>query len=266
MKSPTVLLAAVLYLALTCGIGLAQQPQAPPIPLANMTAQQLESRGDAFRSQKDLLGALDSYTRAAAKNSKNEILWNKLGMTQLQLGAAATGVERSRRYEDARRNFERAVKLKEDYAEAVNNLGVVYYQREDYRKAINQYKKAIAIRPTASFHSNLGSVYFAQKKFEDATREYLEALRLDPEVFERTSSNGLLGRVSTPEDRAKYAIMLAKLYGQLGDVDHSLLQIRRALENGYADVDSLYKYDELASVRKDPRFGELMQNKPTSLP
>jgi tetratricopeptide (TPR) repeat protein len=148
----------------------------------------------------------------------------------------------------------------------VNNLGVIYYQQEDYRKAINQYKKALAIRPTASFHSNLGSVYFAQKKFDDATKEFLEALRLDPDVFERSSATGILGRVSTPADRAKYAIMLAKLYAQLGDVDHALVQIRTALENGYKELEPLYQDEEFSSVRKDPRFAELMQNKPAALP
>ena len=231
-----------------------------------MTAQQLESRGDAFRSQKDLANALDAYNRAVAKAPKNAVLWNKIGMTQLVLGASATGLERNQRYDDARRSFERAVKLKSDYAEAVNNLGVVYYQREDYKKAINQYRKAIAIRDSASFHSNLGSVYFVQKKFDDAMREYLQALQLDSDVFERTSVNGLLGRVSTPVDRAKYAIMLAKLYARVGDVDHALIQIRTALENGYSEMEPLYKDEEFAAVRKDPRFAELMQNKPVSLP
>lgn len=266
MRGPAVFLAALLYAATLWVGAVAQQTPAPaPISVAT-TAQQLEARGDAFRSQKDPLSALDAYSRAAAKDPKNAVLWNKLGMTQLQLGAAATGIERSRRFEESRRSFERAVKLKKDYAEAMNNIGVIYYQQEDYKKAIAQYKKALEIRPAASFYSNLGSVYFAQKKFDEATAEYLEALRLDPEVFERTSATGLLGRVSTPADRAKYAIMLAKLYAELGDVDHSLVQIRRALENGYTELDPLYKDAEFAAVRKDPRFAELMQNKPQAIP
>jgi tetratricopeptide (TPR) repeat protein len=264
MKYPAVFLAVVLYLGV-CVAGAAQQTATAQAPL-QMTAQQLEARGDAFRSQKDPMGALDAYARATTKDPKNAVLWNKLGMTQLQLGAIAPGAERTRRFEEARRSFERAVKLKKDYAEAMNNIGVIYYQQGDYKKAIAQYKKALEVRPTASFHSNLGSVYFAQKRFDEATTEYLEALRLDPEVFERSSANGLLGRVSTPADRAKYAIMLAKLYAQLGDVDHALVQIRRALENGYTELDPLYNDAEFAAVRKDPRFGELMQNKPQAIP
>lgn len=261
-----VFVTAILFIAIPYSRAIAQQAPEKTIPVTQMTAQQLEARGDAFRSQKDPISALESYNRAISKDSRNAVLWNKVGMIQLQLGASSQGTERFRRYAEARNDFERAVKLKKDYAEAVNNLGVIYYQQEDYKKAISLYKKALAIRPTASFHSNLGSVYFAQKKFEDATKEYLEALRLDPDVFERSSATGILGRVSTPTDRAKYAIMLAKLYAQLGDVDHALVQIRTALENGYSELEPLYQDQEFSNVRKDPRFAELMENKPTALP
>lgn len=243
----------------------AQQNAQLSVSVSKMTAEQLEARGDAFRSQKDPVSALDAYTRAIGKAPKNPVLWNKAGMTQLVMGASSQNPERKRRYEEAKRDFERAVKLKKDYAEAWNNIGVVYFQQEDYRKAVSNYSKAVAIRPSAVFHSNLGSAYFAQKKFDEAMREYLEAVRLDPEVFEHSSATGLSGRVSTPDDRAKYAIMLAKLYAKMGDVDHSLVQIRRALENGYSELDPLYNDAEFASVRKDPRFAELMQNKPTPI-
>ncbi len=260
-----VFLALLLFAVIPFRAG-AQENTQLSVPVAKMTAEQLEARGDAFRSQKDPAGALDAYTKAIGKEPKNPVLWNKAGMTQLVMGAASQGVQRTRRYEEAKRDFERAVKLKKDYAEAWNNIGVVYFQQENYKKAVSNYEKAIAIRPSAAFHSNLGSVFFAQKKFDEAMREYLAAVRLDPEVFERSSATGLSGRVSTPDDRAKYAIMLAKLYAKMGDVDHSLVQIRRALENGYSELQPLYDDAVFAEVRKDPRFAELMQNKPTPLP
>jgi tetratricopeptide (TPR) repeat protein len=263
---PAVLLAAYLFVIGFSKYSFAQQASGTAQPPAQTAVQQWEGRGDAFRSQKDWTSALDAYTRAAQKDPKNAVIWNKIGMTQLQLGAVSVGMERNRKWEEARRSFERAAKLKKDYAEAVNNVGVVYYLQENYKKAISQYIRALEIRPTASFYSNLGSAYFAQKRFDEATREYLEALRLDPEVFERSSTAGVLGRVSTPADRAKYAIMLAKLYAQLGDVDHALVQIRRALENGYNDLDPLYNDAGFAAVRKDPRFTELMEHKPEAIP
>jgi tetratricopeptide (TPR) repeat protein len=229
-------------------------------------AKELESRADALRSQKDYIAAANLYHDALRKSPKNAILWNKLGMTELVIGSGAQGFDRTSRFNSARMDFEQATKLKKDYAEAFNNLGVVYYQQGNYNKAISRYKSAIAIRDSASFHSNLGSVYFAQKKLPLAMNEYMLALQLDPEVFERSSTTGLIGRVSRPEERAKYAFMLARLYAKVGDVDHAINQIRTALENGYKELDPLYKDQEFAAVRNDPRFTQLMENKPPGIP
>ncbi|HEU5402098.1 MAG TPA: tetratricopeptide repeat protein [Terriglobales bacterium] len=229
-------------------------------------SKDLESQADALRSQKDYVSAANLYRDALRKMPKNAVLWNKLGMTELVIGAGAQGFQQTSRFNSARQDFERAAKLKKDYADAVNNLGVVYYQQGEYNKAVSRYKSAIAIRNSASFHSNLGSAYFAQKKLPLAMNEYLLALQLDPEVFERSSTTGLIGRVSRPEERAKYAFMLARLYAKVGDVDHAITQIQTALENGYKELDPLYKDQEFAAVRNDPRFAQLMENKPPAIP
>lgn len=253
--------AAILLVAILCVVPVAAQQ-----PTTDSAGKDLESRAEALRSQKDYSAAANLYREALHKTPKNPILWNKLGMTELVIGAGAQGFERTSRFNSARMDFERATKLKKDYAEAFNNLGVVYYLQGEYNKAIGRYKSAIAIRDSASFHSNLGSVYFAQKKLPLAMNEYMLALQLDPEVFERSSTTGLIGRVSRPEERAKYAFMLARLYAKVGDVDHAIGQIRTALENGYKELDPLYKDQEFAAVRNDPRFAQLMENKPPAIP
>ncbi len=232
---------------------------------SSLTAPELESRGDALRWQKDYTAASDAYRAALRRAPKNPVLWNKLGMTELQLGAGVSGNQRNFFFKSARSDFEKAVKLKKDYAEAVNNIGVIYFQQGNYDKAIIRYKRALEIRDSASFHTNLGSVYFAQKKLDLAMHEYLTAFRLDPEVFDRSSTTGLSGRVSRPEDRAKYAFLLARMYARVGDVDHAIRQIRTALENGYKELDPLYNDQEFAAVRNDPRFAELMQHKPPAI-
>lgn len=237
----------------------------PPQKSPAQTALELESRGDALRWQKDYIAAAESYRAALKKAPKNPVLWNKLGMTELQLGAGVSGNQRNFFFKSALADFEKAVKLKKDYAEAVNNIGVIYFQQGSYDKAISRYKRALEIRDSASFHTNLGSVYFAQKKLDLAMHEYLTAFRLDPEVFDRSSTTGLSGRVSRPEDRAKYAFLLARLYARVGDVDHAITQIRTALENGYKELDPLYNDQEFAAVRNDPRFAELMQHKPPAI-
>ncbi|HWR34619.1 MAG TPA: tetratricopeptide repeat protein [Clostridia bacterium] len=231
------------------------QAAEPPAP-SQMSSKELETKADAFRLQKEWNSALDYYNLAIKKDSKNAILVNKAGMTELQLGL----------YDQARRRFERAVKLDKKYAEAINNIGVAYYLRKDYRRAITQYRKALALRDEASFHTNLGAAYFDNKELKPAMAEYMRALQLDPEVFERTSLTGISAHVSKPQDRAEYAFMMARLYARFGDVDHAITQLKRARENGYPKLDDVYRDDEFAAVRQDPRFAELMGSETSAIP
>jgi tetratricopeptide (TPR) repeat protein len=246
------------FIGLVVVVSLAQvnSSQSSPRP-DQMTAQELEARAEAFRSQKDFLSAIQYFNYAIAKAPKNAVLQNKAGMAELQLG----------RYDEAKRRFEKSVKLKNDYAEAVNNIGVVYYQKRNFKKAIAQYKKALAIRESASFYSNLGAAYFDQKHLDLAMEQYLRALQLDPNVLERSSVTGVSAHVSKPEDRANYAFMLAKLYAKAGDTEHCLGQLRRALENGFPNLKEAVEKDEVfAMIRQDPKFSELMQANVEGIP
>lgn len=251
----------VFLLALLCATGWAvvgdDFPQAPPaVPIAKLSAEELEQRADALRSQKDYASALEMYRKASAKAPKNAVLWNKAGMVELQLG----------HFDASRTAFQKAIKLNKQYADALNNLGVTYYRQADFKRAVQYYQRALKIRDSASFHSNLGSAYFEQKKFQWAIDEYRKALELDPEVFERSSAFGISLRVSRPEDRAKFAFMLARLYAKAGDVDHALNQLRRAIENGYKDLDPVMKEEDFAQLRQDPRFAEVMNLKVPGIP
>lgn len=227
----------------------------PPSPTA--TAKELEEQADHLRSQKAYIDAVDYFQAAIAKDPSNASLYNKMGIAELML----------QRYREAGKHFEQAVKRDPKLAEAHNNLGVVLYERKKYRAAIKQYKKAAEISPTsASFFSNLGAAYFAQRKFEEATKAYAEAVRLDPNIFEHSSRTGIAAQMSSPQDRAHYSYVLAKLYAKMGDSDHSLQYLRKAMEEGYKKVDDAYKDPEFAELRKDARFAELMKERPVALP
>lgn len=228
---------------------------APPDP--SMTALQLEGLADTLRAQKYYADAIDYYRAALARTSNAAPLWNKLGIAELQL----------MRYGDARKDFERAMKLDPRLADAVNNLGVIFYMQQNYKKAIKLYRKAIALKPnSASFHSNLATAYFSRQEFDKASAEYLRALELDPDILERQSSGGVQAHIASPQDRARYSYVVAKLYARSGNFERSLHYLRKALEEGYPQVDSVYKDEEFAALRKDPRFTELMGSRPQAIP
>jgi hypothetical protein len=56
------------------------------------------------------------------------------------------------------------------------------------------------------------------------------------------------------------------MYAQAGNLDRAFYYLRRALEDGYKNVNDAYKDTEFAGVRKDPRFNELMSvNRPAAV-
>lgn len=227
----------------------------PPAPGAS--AEDLEQQADQLRADKAYLDALDYYRAAVKKKPNSALLFNKMGITELMI----------HRLKDARKDFGRALKLDKRYADAYNNLGVVYYAEKNAGKAIKQYKKAIELHPdVAPYHNNLGAAYFQKKQFEKAIESYSEALRLDPNIFERTSRAGVLAQLPSPDDRAHYDYVLAKLFAKMGVADRSLEYLRKAMEEGYKEIGNVYKDSEFTELRKDPRFTELMASKPTAIP
>jgi tetratricopeptide (TPR) repeat protein len=193
--------------------------------------------------------AIDVYQ---APSSRNPVLWNKTGIAYHQL----------MQLDQARKSYERAVKLKPDYLEAINNLGTISYAKKSYGRAISYYQKAIKLAPedprSASIYMNLGTAFFARKKYEQCAQANQMALKLDPEVFERHGNFGVMLEERNVEERAKYHYYLAKMYAKSGRNDLALQYLRKALEEGFKEKDKLKKDPEFAALRDLPEFKELM--------
>ncbi len=242
---------------------LSDQIQIAPPPLRHAeapspsaTAEELEKEGDRLRSDKAYLDALDYYRAAAIKNASSSTLANKTGIVLLQMHHDV----------DARKCFQSAVRLDRKYPEAHNNLGAAFFQTKNYGKAIKEYRKAIELSDTsASFHSNLGTAYFTQKDFTKAMASYRRALELDPDVFEHSSRDAVILQTQALGDRAQYFYLMARMYAKVGESDRSLNCLRRAIEDGYKDINKVYQDDEFGAIRKDPRFSALMSHKPVGI-
>jgi tetratricopeptide (TPR) repeat protein len=253
------IIAVVILVALVCTKSVTQtRPQLSTSESARievppgLTAAELETKGDVLRQQKAYAEALAHYQAALGKDKTNSVLFNKAGIAEMQLGQLA----------QAKKDFERAIKRNRNYPEAYNNLGVIAYMRRDYKKAIKQYQKALTLREdSAPFHSNLGATYFAQKKMENAMAEYRRALELDPDILIRSARGGVAAQIASPEDRALYWYVLAKMYAQRGDFDRCLHCLLKAQEEGYRKLQDVNKDPDFATVRQDPRIVELLAPK-----
>src|SRR5215472_18113822 len=231
-------------------------PSPPPlVSLTDGTPQELERQGDQLRSQKRYLDAIDYYNAAIAKQP-TALLWNKKGIALLFV----------QHNKDAQKCFEQALHVDKYSAEALNNLGFVAQMQKRYNKAIKYYQKALDIRPESpTFHYNMGAAYFAKHEFDKAVQEYQTAFKIDPDIFQRVSRTGVMAQTTSPEDRAAFSFMVAKMYAQAGDLDRSLEYLRKAMEEGYKNIDKVYTDSEFASLRTDKRFTELMAQKPQAI-
>jgi tetratricopeptide (TPR) repeat protein len=115
--------------------------------------------------------------------------------------------------QQAEKAFLRALDVNPDYAEARNNLGVIYEEAGRLDDAASEFRKAIASRPDyplARFH--LGRILLHQKKYEDAVHQFLRAL--EPES-DRTPA---------------YLYALATAYGRAGSHGEALRYLHKAHE------------------------------------
>jgi tetratricopeptide (TPR) repeat protein len=257
-SKPLVLLLAagsIAGFAQTRADGLVENSR-PAVSLPNPTLSP-ETRGDIYMARNLFREAIDMFRSTASPN--DPVILNKMGISfhQMQL------------LDEARKCYERALKRKPDYVEAMNNIGTIYYSKKSHRRAISWYRKALKVMPedpkSSSIYMNLGTALFARKKYEDATVAYQHALRLDPEVFERHGNFGVMLQERSIEDRAKYHFYLAKLYAKNKRPELALQYLRKAVEEGFKEKKRLVEEPEFAEMQELPEFKELIALQPRVL-
>jgi tetratricopeptide (TPR) repeat protein len=211
----------------------------------NMSSLSAETQGDLLMVHQRYLAAVDAYRRAP---KDSPVIWNKLGIAYQHMYAL----------DFAKLQYEKALSLDAHYAEAINNLGTVYYGQKNYHKAESCYRKALHFKPqVASFYSNLGTAYFAEHKYKQGVEAYQRAFSIDPEIFIRESMERIqeLGPV---QEQATLNYTLAKMYAQAGNLKAAIEYLRAAFNEGFDDRKHLMADKELATLRGTPEFHLLL--------
>ena len=246
----SILSSALLFVTAVCG-AQTSEPAPATVPQANKLSA--EEMGDLDVARKMYREAIAEYKKGP---QNSPVIANKIGIAWHHLGELNLALA----------SYQKAIKLKKDYAEAINNSGTVYYAQKKYRTAINRYRRAIAIAPDhAAYWSNLGTGYYSERKFKEMMDAYGKAMALDPQVFE---SRGLVGteiQDRSVADRARYHFELARLYAKSGKKDLALQYLRRSFEEGFKDKDAVRKSPEFAGMLESPEFLEVMALEPRVL-
>jgi tetratricopeptide (TPR) repeat protein len=231
------------------------QPQVSN-PTANPAERQMsgEELGDLYMARKQYREATEQYRLLSTQNPRNAVYLNKLGIALHQQTALAAALK----------YYERAVKANPQYADAENNIGTIWYQRKKYGKAVRAYQKAIKMRDDMPvLYSNLGYAYFSQGKYEDSITAFRTTLAKDPQFFERGSSrNGSILQDRSVPDRGRFYFLLAKSFATTGNLERAILYLRKAKEEGYAQINEVKKDPAFAAVLTDPVVIDLLAPKP----
>lgn len=212
-----------------------------------------EAHGDVLMARKMYSEAIEVYKEGPTDSA---VLANKIGIAYHHL----------LQLDNARRQYQRAMKLDREYPEAVNNLGTIYYAQKRFRRAIGLYKRALKLRPnSASFYSNMGMAYFGRKDYQKAAEAFQQALTLDPRIFEHRNTGGTLLLERSVEDRARLHYYLARTYAKAGQNELALLYIRKSLEEGFKERRKFQDEPEFAGLRELPEFKQLLALEPRVL-
>lgn len=112
--------------------------------------------------------------------------------------------------EKAVEEFKRAIELKPNYGDAYHNLANVYHQMDESNLAIENYQKAIATNPNLwQSHQNLAAIYFESGQLDLAENELNEAITINPQNTFLYTNLGIVYLELNENEKAKAAFLRA---------------------------------------------------------
>ena len=96
-----------------------------------------------------------------------------------------------KRLDEALASFDKALAIKPDYAEALNNRGIALKELKRFDEALASYDKALAIKPDyAEALNNRGNALQELKRLDEALASYDKALAIKPDYAEALYNRG----------------------------------------------------------------------------
>ncbi len=155
--------------------------------------------------------------------------------------ASATAKYALKRYDEALADYNRALELRPDYPEALNNRGNTFDELERYDEALADYNRAIELRPDDPVKlKNRGTSYTKMERYDEALADFNKALELKP-------------------DYAGALYNLACLFSLTDRPDEAISHLEKAIGMGEKYRQDATKDSDFDNIRDDPRFRKLIE-------
>ena len=233
------------------------------IALDDKYAYPWNNLGLVYYNQKRYDEAIDAYQQAIALDDKFATPWNNLGLVYYN----------QKRYEEAIDAYQQAIARDEKFATPWNGLGNVYRNQKRYDDAIVAYQQAIARdEKDASPRANLVIPFRLLERWSEAEASIRHALALEP-----TDSSlwcGLADVLRRRGDQVGWQEALAQAqplvdYNDFynaacfesvaGNMEQALALLAQAAAEAGFDADWAQVDPDLAWLRHDPRFAQIVK-------
>ena len=140
-------------------------------------------------------------------------------------------------------DFNKAIKIKPDYAEAYYNRGFVYAGRGEYKQAIADFDKAIALKPDlAEAYNNRGLAYAEKGDDDRAIADYDKAIALKPDYAKAYSNRGFFYLFLQQWEQAKKDLQTAQDKGlDIIALFHNALEVSQILNGNRNYITPRYR-------------------------
>ncbi|OGE83030.1 MAG: hypothetical protein A2Y39_07010 [Candidatus Delongbacteria bacterium GWF2_40_14] len=99
--------------------------------------------------------------------------------------------QESGKYEEALKNYDKALQLDPKIAQIYNNRGLVYYFMSNYAKAESNFDKAIEINPKLCMaYNNKAVLSYDRRLYDNAVKSFTKVLELDPKLEQAYYNRG----------------------------------------------------------------------------
>ena len=191
--------------------------------------------------------------------------YNNLGITLMQKGNIEAAIKQFQKalqlkpgFILAQNNLKRALAIRRELATEISRLqqflkdnpdnveshfqlGNLYYRKGDQRQAIQQYKKALQLNPKfVPAINNLALVTAANKEYYKALTIFLDVLNYYP-------------------DDAETHYNIACMYSRLKRVDESIDWLKKAIDKGYTNWESIKRDRDLNNIRDSLAYRDLIK-------